>query len=670
MVPALKPSLLFLALFAAPGFAGKTVFVDANLQSGANDGSSWSDAFRGELGLQAALGSLAPGVQNEVWIADGRYLPGPASGGIHATFMLADKLKLYGGFAGGESTLAERDPALHIAELSGDLNNDDVEGPLFWQNDSENAIHVVTSVDSSSATVLDGLTVRRGNGSDNVSDPNREGSGLRLINASTQVVNCVFRDGVSGAGGAGVYALHGAPTFTNCRFENNRCDGFGAGAWIDVETTATFTDCVFIGNKGSTGTGLYFGAYKNWIAAPITTFGTLRGCLFQDNTGPFGSPTGMGFYAAFSNLSVTECTFIGNRSQGGAGGAMVQDSEAVFHNCDFVNNEGAGDGGGALYVSANATGTSTMRVFDSRFVGNSGAVVSAFGGLAEMTNCTFVANDNSFALTQWPAFLATQQATIKLANSIVRDHSEGNDPSFGKQYLSFQSSSITANDCCLEFWDGSLVGSGNFDADPLFVDADGVDNLRGTLDDDLRLTLGSPCLDRSNHAWRLASSALDSLDLAGTPRFIDRPASADIGPSCAPVADLGAFEVPADGPWIDLGFAHGQTPCRPHLAANGTLQPGAPLTFNLVAGPASAPGYLILGTSALNLPLLGGTLVPEPTSWVSFPTDAAGTAQLGFNWFSGTPIIPAGIQIFTQTWHFDGAAVLWSASNAQQGVTP
>jgi hypothetical protein len=45
-----------------------TLFVDANLATGANDGSSWVDAFQGSGGLQSALALAALG--DEIWVAD------------------------------------------------------------------------------------------------------------------------------------------------------------------------------------------------------------------------------------------------------------------------------------------------------------------------------------------------------------------------------------------------------------------------------------------------------------------------------------------------------------------------------------------------------------------------------------------------------------------------
>ena len=38
-----------------------------------------------------------------------------------------------------------------------------------------------------------------------------------------------------------------------------------------------------------------------------------------------------------------------------------------------------------------------------------------------------------------------------------------------------------------------------FDADPLFVDPDGLDNVAGTADDNYQLRPGSPVIDRGGH---------------------------------------------------------------------------------------------------------------------------------------------------------------------------
>src|SRR5690606_26139327 len=100
-----------------------TIFVDASLAGGANDGSSWQDAFRGRLGLAAALAAAQSG--DEIWVANGVYAPAPANGDRLASFAMRSGVAVLGGFAGGETSAEQRNPALHVAVLTGDLNNND-----------------------------------------------------------------------------------------------------------------------------------------------------------------------------------------------------------------------------------------------------------------------------------------------------------------------------------------------------------------------------------------------------------------------------------------------------------------------------------------------------------------------------------------------------------------
>jgi LPXTG-site transpeptidase (sortase) family protein len=82
-------------------------------------------------------------------------------------------------------------------------------------------------------------------------------------------------------------------------------------------------------------------------------------------------------------------------------------------------------------------------------------------------------------------------------------------------------------------------GGKNIDADPLFVDADGADNIPGTADDNLRLQLTSPAIDAGNNS---AVPAGVTTDLDGTPRFVDIPTVPDSGNGTPPIVDMGAYE--------------------------------------------------------------------------------------------------------------------------------
>src|SRR5262245_5226750 len=141
---------LFLAAFllaAAPARGGLPVpgcqpgpgphrwYVDTTA-TGANDGTSWTDAF---LNLQRAieLAHACEGV-DEIWVAAGTHYPDrlnqypQGNGDPLATFHLYNGVSIYGGFLGlhhpslpgGETELGQRDPEKNLTILSGNIGDD------------------------------------------------------------------------------------------------------------------------------------------------------------------------------------------------------------------------------------------------------------------------------------------------------------------------------------------------------------------------------------------------------------------------------------------------------------------------------------------------------------------------------------------------------------------
>ena len=123
------------------------IYVDADAVSGADDGTSWTDAY---LDLQSALTDPLLTSGDEIWVAEGIYKPtGDADRTV--SFALVSNIDVYGGFDGTETTLGERDPDLHETILSGDIATG---------ASSDNSFHVVIGA---SDAVLDGFTVTGGN---------------------------------------------------------------------------------------------------------------------------------------------------------------------------------------------------------------------------------------------------------------------------------------------------------------------------------------------------------------------------------------------------------------------------------------------------------------------------------------------------------------------------
>ena len=99
-------------------------------------------------------------------------------------------------------------------------------------------------------------------------------------------------------------------------------------------------------------------------------------------------------------------------------------------------------------------------------------------------------------------------------------------------------------------------GTRNLNVDPSFQNPAGPDHVAGTIDDDLHLHAGSPCIDAGDNV--AVPPDIDDLDadgdrqeripfdLDGHTRFVDDPATANTGVADVPlypaIVDLGAYE--------------------------------------------------------------------------------------------------------------------------------
>lgn len=132
------------------------IYVDQNA-SGANDGSSWADAYSD---LQTALPQGT--ATKPIWVAAGTYKPHASD--RKATFNIPNSVKLYGGFAGNETDLSDRDIQANETILSGDLQGDD--NAVITDIEAtrqDNSYHVVSIRGNVQNVVVDGFTITGGN---------------------------------------------------------------------------------------------------------------------------------------------------------------------------------------------------------------------------------------------------------------------------------------------------------------------------------------------------------------------------------------------------------------------------------------------------------------------------------------------------------------------------
>ncbi|APY06947.1 hypothetical protein BWZ20_00930 [Winogradskyella sp. J14-2] len=163
-----------LSLPLAPG----AFFVDQNA-TGANDGTSWADAF---TSLYAALSSpsLSPG--SSLYVRAGTYLAN------NGPYIIADNsISIYGGFDGTESSEADRDLTLIFTSnatiIDGDINGDDTYVDGFLTGNTADNANKLFDLTSDGVTV-DGFVFKGANSSGNaiINTPTTQLSNFTLKN--------------------------------------------------------------------------------------------------------------------------------------------------------------------------------------------------------------------------------------------------------------------------------------------------------------------------------------------------------------------------------------------------------------------------------------------------------------------------------------------------------
>jgi len=148
---------VIIAIFAIASAAhAATWYVDANVSGGAEDGTSWSNAFPT---LTEALSNQNLADDDQIWVAQGTYHPSQA-GDIDASFVLPHGVDVLGGFDGTEQSADERDPATNVTTLSGDLNEDNDDPGCNVNDDSRHVVQVEQPGpgEQNEWAVLDGFT--------------------------------------------------------------------------------------------------------------------------------------------------------------------------------------------------------------------------------------------------------------------------------------------------------------------------------------------------------------------------------------------------------------------------------------------------------------------------------------------------------------------------------
>jgi predicted outer membrane repeat protein len=311
------PSFTLSPVVWRAGQSGR-IYVDARVV-GIHDGASWATAY---ADLSDAVDSATEGA--EIWVAAGTYLPRATELGRGSFFYFKRGIRVYGGFAGTETELAQRDATRFVTILSGDLNRNDTADAA---SSAENYYHVVVFANCDETMTLDGFVIRGGNANGTTYD-HAYGAGIYLTNSRPTIRNCVIEDNACSERGAGLYVdMASLPTLEHCRIVGNRSGILGGG--MASYGQATVRDCVFEGNTAQIGGGMW-GRVE-----------TLTGCRF---TGNVATQNGGGVYA-IANLTIENGLFYENQAASFGGGIYGQDCNVVIRNCTLAGNHANQYGG-------------------------------------------------------------------------------------------------------------------------------------------------------------------------------------------------------------------------------------------------------------------------------------------------------------------------------------
>ncbi len=360
-------------LALSPAVAAGTHHVNADLATGANDGSSWADAFQGPHGLQAALAVSIAG--DQIFVAQGTCLP-TATLSRTVAFALKNDVAIYGSFLGTETSPAQRPPfGTAPSVLSGDLAGND--GALAF---GDNSIHLITTTGTGPSAVLDGFVISSGAATVNGGNQDRGGGILCLSGASPTVRNCRFVGNRSSFGGAAGYiSSSAAPSFTDCSFEDGVGGSFGGAFDIASGGAVLYERCLFKGNT----------AARAGALEVFSTNGVLvNNCVFTGNTATGSGGGGAIWVGTGGDPRIRNCTIIGNTSTVNAVAGLRNQAatNATVVNCIFWDNTGPG-GAQAAGNQVNAATVVTHSIVQGGFAGTGN--LSADPGLLDLVGGDF-----------------------------------------------------------------------------------------------------------------------------------------------------------------------------------------------------------------------------------------------------------------------------------------
>lgn len=340
-------------------------------ENGTGDGSSWATASND---IQTMINELAAKEGGgEVWVAAGMYVPAhkaadtdksdEATTDSDKAFVLKRDVKLYGGFAGNEASLDERDFEANETILHGKLN------------DADRVYHILIVAGDIGDAWIDGFTILEGGIGDNENkladaivvnekdvDRNngggiyivdaspvlsnlvvvgnkatRKGGGIYLEESASLITNLTVDSNHSGEAGGGICNLNSSSVLMNSVITNNSCELAGGG--IDCQRTSNCItyNVIFSGNSAWNGGGISNFGYDYSTYEPVPNKNIYINVVVVNNE---SSMEGGGIADWFAESTYINVTISGNliTTYQFGGGVGAFQSNSTFRNCLIWGN--------------------------------------------------------------------------------------------------------------------------------------------------------------------------------------------------------------------------------------------------------------------------------------------------------------------------------------------
>ncbi|MHC4721096.1 MAG: right-handed parallel beta-helix repeat-containing protein [Planctomycetota bacterium] len=291
-----------------------------------------------------------------------------------------------------------------------------------------------------------------------------------------------IRNGYEKYNGGAILCQNSSPVIRNCIIKNNHTSNYGgAGICCENNSNPMIEDCKIIDNESED----HGGGISCDNSSP-----TIRRCTIKNNGTTDGHGGGISCEDS-SNPTITNCLILGNHlsSDCSGGGIYCSGSNPTITNCIIAGN--LGDGGGGIHC---------------------------FGGSPIITNCTIAMNAARYSGGgMWNRWYRIDSHPT-LTNCILW----GNTANSGPQIYNGDTSSATIRYSDVQ---GSYSGTGNINADPLFVDQGFWDD-NGTpsyfwddswIEGNFHLLGASPCINAGDPNGSYAGQT----DIDGEPRVLD-----------------------------------------------------------------------------------------------------------------------------------------------------